>query len=334
MRDPPTVRASMLIAVGAHAIGIEAIEQAHARIAPHVHRTPTLRCRSIDRLAGRALFFKPECFQKGGAFKARGATNAIQKLTDEVASRGVVTHSSGNHAQAVAIAARARGIAAHIVMPSDAPRVKRRAVEGYGARIIECAPTLNAREQTAERVRRETGATLIAPYDHPDVMAGQGTVALELIEDVPELDAVVVPVGGGGLLSGVAIALSERAPKVAVYGAEPSGADDAARSKARGTRIVTHEPNTLADGLRTTLGELTWPPIRDLVRAIHVVDDMMIVAAMKLLFERAKWVVEPSGAIALAVALSKAFRRGPEHERVGVVLTGGNVDLDALPWAR
>jgi len=316
------------------AADLASIRAAHERIAPHVHRTPVLTCATLDRRAGRRLYFKCENLQKGGAFKARGATNAVMSLDDATAARGVVTHSSGNHAQAVAIAARTRGIDAHIVMPKDAPRVKRAAVEGYGARVIPCEPTLEARETTAARVVEETGGTLIPPFDHPDVIAGQGTTAIELLEDVPELDAVIVPVGGGGLISGMTLALRELAPKVRVLGAEPSGADDAARGKASGERVRSHTPNTIADGLKTTLGDLTWPVVRDLVEDIVVVDDLLTVPAMKLVFERMKLVVEPSAAVPLAAVLSRQFARYEGIERLGVVLSGGNVDLDALPWAR
>ncbi|MBX3273026.1 MAG: pyridoxal-phosphate dependent enzyme [Sandaracinaceae bacterium] len=316
------------------AADLDAIRDAHARIRPHVHRTPVLTCATLDRRAGRRLFFKCENLQRGGAFKARGAMNAVWRLDEATARRGVVTHSSGNHAQALAIAAASRGIAAHVVMPSDAPRVKRAAVEGYGARVIPCEPTLASRLETAGRVVEETGGTLIGPYDHPDVIAGQGTCAIELLEEVPDLDAVIAPVGGGGLLSGVALALRELAPRVRVLGAEPRGADDAARSKASGVRVTTQTPDTVADGLRTVLGELTWPVVRDVVEEILVVEDAMTIAAMRLLLERMKLVVEPSGAVPLAAALSRRFAELEGIARVGVVLSGGNADLDALPWAR
>lgn len=317
-----------------YAADLASIRAAHARIRPLVHRTPVLTCATLDRRAGRRLFFKCENLQKGGAFKARGATNAVMKLDDATAKAGVCTHSSGNHAQALAIAAANRGIDAHIVMPRDAPRVKRAAVEGYGARVIPCEPTLASRLETAARVVAETGATLIPPYDHPDVIAGQGTAALELLEDVPDLDAVIAPVGGGGLVSGTALALRELAPKVRVFAAEPRGADDAARSKASGARVTEQTPDTVADGLRTTLGELTWPVIRDLVEDVIVVEDVMTISAMKLVFERMKLVVEPSGAVPLAAALTRQLAAFRGLERVGVIFSGGNADLDALPWAR
>ena len=245
-----------------------------------------------------------------------------------------MTHSSGNHAQAVAIAAARRGIEAHIVMPSDAPRVKRAAVEGYGAHVIACEPTQASRLETAARVVEQTGGTLIPPYDHPDVIAGQGTTAIELLEDAPDLDAVIVPVGGGGLISGVTLALKELAPHVRVFGAEPRGADDAARGKASGKRVTQQTPKTIADGLKTTLGDLTWPVVRDLVEEILVVEDVMTVGVMKLVFERMKLVVEPSGVVPLAAAMTRRFGELEGITRVGIVFSGGNADLDALPWAR
>lgn len=317
-----------------YAADLAAIREAHERIRPHVHRTPVMTSRAIDRRTGRHVFFKCENFQRGGAFKARGAIHATLRLDDETASRGVVTHSSGNHAQAVAIAAALRGLPAHIVMPEDAPRVKRAAVEGYGARVIECEPTQASRHATAARVVEETGGTLIPPYDHPDVIAGQGTAVVELLEEVPDLDAVVVPVGGGGLIAGTALAVRELAPRVRVFGAEPAGADDAFRSKETGVLVTEQTPRTIADGLKTTLGELTWPVVRDLVEAILVVDDLLIVPAMRLVFERMKLVIEPSGAVPLAAILTQRFLSLEGIEKVGIIISGGNVDLDALPWIR
>jgi threonine dehydratase/serine racemase len=317
-----------------YATTLEAIVEARARIAPYVHVTPVLTSSTFDRRAGRQLFFKCENLQRGGAFKARGAANAVMRLDETAASRGVVTHSSGNHAQALAIAAKARGIPAHIVMPSDAPRVKRAAVESYGAVVHLCEPTLEAREATAARVVEETGGAFIPPYDHPDVIAGQGTLALELLEQIPDLDAVLLPVGGGGLLSGVTLALSELVPRVRIFAAEPSGAADAQRSKQSGVRVTHHAPDTIADGLKTTLGELTWPVVRDLVEEVLVVDDVATIAAMRLVLERMKIVIEPSSAVPVAAALSQRFRAIEGLERVAIVLSGGNVDLDTLPWMR
>jgi threonine dehydratase len=238
---------------------------------------------------------------------------------------GVVTHSSGNHGQALALAARIAGIVAHVVVPRGAPEVKLAAVEGYGARITRCDPTLTAREATARELCLETGAILIPPYDHPDVIAGQGTVALELLEQVPELDAIVAPVGGGGLLSGIAVTCRELRPRLLVIGAEPAGADDAARSKAAGERLLQLDPQTIADGLRTSLGELTWPIVRDLVDRIVTVEEEAIAAALRLVMERMKLVIEPSAAVAVAGAIGLV--RDLAAERVGVVLSGGNLEL-------
>jgi threonine dehydratase/serine racemase len=316
-----------------YAVNLGDIEGAARRIEPWIHCTPLLRCRSIDAQAGLEIFLKCENLQKVGAFKIRGATNAVLQLDEAQARRGVVTHSSGNHAQALALAARNRGIPAHIVMPTNAPSVKRLAAEGYGATIHECEPTLAARERRAQEVMESTGATMVPPYDHPWVIAGQGTMGLEILAQIDAVDAIVAPVGGGGMTSGIALALHERAPEIAVIAAEPSGADDAARSKAAGRWLPQEHPRTIADGLRTSLGRLTWPIVRDLVERVLTVDDRSILGAMRLLFERAKLVVEPSGAVALAAVLSDEFRelsieRG--IRRVAVVLSGGNVDLSAL----
>jgi threonine dehydratase/serine racemase len=316
-----------------YAVDLAAIRAAARRIAGRAHRTPVVTCATLDRLAGRSVFFKCENFQKVGAFKFRGACNAVAKLTAEQAARGVVTHSSGNHAQALALAAKLRGIPAHIVMPTSAAPVKRRAVEGYGARVIECAPTLAARETTAAAVLAETGGTLIPPYDHPDVIAGQGTAALELLEEVPDLDAVVAPVGGGGLVAGVCIAAKGVKPAVRVFAAEPAGANDAARSKAAGKLIPQTAPRTMADGLLTSLGELTWPVLRDQVERVLTVEEEEIKDALRLFWERAKLVIEPSAAVAVAAVLGSEFRSLNGLTKVGVILSGGNVDLDRLPWA-
>lgn len=315
-----------------YACTLDDVRAAADRIRGLAHRTPVLTCETLDRLAGRALFFKCENLQKVGAFKYRGATNAVRKLSDAGAARGVVTHSSGNHAQALALAARLRGAPAHIVMPRTAPAVKRAAVEGYGGHITLCEPTLEARERAAAEIVARTGATLIPPFDHPDVIAGQGTVALELLEDVPDLDALVVCVGGGGLISGCALAAHGLNPNVRVFGAEPAGADDAARSKAAGRRLPQTAPDTIADGLLTGTGELTWPVIRDRVERVFTVTDDEIRAAMRLVWERMKLIVEPSGAVAAAVALGPAFRELPGLKKVGVTFSGGNVNLDKLWW--
>ena len=309
-----------------YAADLASIRLAASRIAPYAHRTPVLTSETLDEMSGRKLFFKCENLQKIGAFKFRGALNAVMSLSDDEASNGVVTHSSGNHAQAVALAARMRGIPATIVMPSTSPAVKRRAVAGYGARIVICEPTLEAREVDAQRVIDETGATLIHAYNDPRVIAGQGTVGLEILEQVTGLDTVITPVGGGGLLSGVTLAVKALRPSIRVYGAEPAGADDAARSKAAGELLLATSPKTIADGLLTSLGSNTWPVIRDRVDAIVVVDDDQIRAAMRLIWERMKLVVEPSAAVGLAAVLTGSV----PGDRIAVVLTGGNLDLDAI----
>ncbi len=307
------------------------VRAAAARIRPHILRTPVHTSDTLDRLSGRRLFFKCEMFQKTGSFKYRGATNAVQKLDADTAARGVVTHSSGNHAQALALAARVRGIPAHIVMPRTAPAVKKEAVIGYGGRVVECEPTPAARQRMADEVAAETGAVLIPPFDHPDVIAGQGTGLLELLEDAPDLDAVVVPVGGGGMLSGYSVALAELQPLVRRFGAEPKNADDAARSLATGVRQPALPPASIADGLLTGLGDITWPIVRQHVERIFTVSEQQIRDAMRLVWERMKLVIEPSAGVGVAVVLSDEFR-ATAAERVGVVLCGGNVSLDKLYW--
>lgn len=315
-----------------YAADLQAVRAAAQRLAGRAHRTPVVTCATLDRLANRALYFKCENFQKAGAFKFRGACNAVMKLAEDVAARGVVTHSSGNHAQALALAAKLRGIPAHIVMPRNASPVKRRAVEGYGGRVIDCEPTLPARESTAAAVVAETGGTLIPPYDYPDVIAGQGTVALELLDQVAGLDALIAPVGGGGLVAGICVAAKGLDSSLRLFAAEPLGADDAARSKAAGMLIPQTAPKTIADGLLTSLGERTWPIIRDQVERIITVDEEETVMAMRLVWERAKLLIEPSAAVPVAAVLGKEFRNFAGVRRVGIVLSGGNVNLDNLPW--
>lgn len=307
---------------------IDDVRAAAARIAPYAHRTPIMTSHTLDAMSGRALFFKCELFQRVGAFKFRGACNAVMALPDAVARRGVVTHSSGNHAQAIALAAKLRGIPAHVIMPSNTARVKRVAVEGYGATVIECRPTLEDRERTAAEVVARIGGTLIPPYDHPLVIAGQGTIALELLEQVPELDAIVVPVGGGGMISGVAIAAKSLKPSVRVYGAEPSAVNDAAAGKRSGRLEPATNAATIADGLRTALGSLTFPVVQSLVDDIITVEEHAIASAMRLVWERMKILIEPSAAVGVAAVLGAA----PREQKIGVILCGGNVDLDALPW--
>jgi threonine dehydratase len=310
------------------AITIQDVRRAAERIKPYVHHTPVLTCAGLDVLVGARIFMKCENFQKVGAFKARGACNAVFSLSDEAARRGVVTHSSGNHAQAVAYAARLRQIPAYVVMPSNALAVKKAAVENYGGLVTTCEPTQQAREETAAKIKRETGAAFIHPYDNPYVIAGQGTAAMELIEEVPDLDMVIAPVGGGGLLSGTCIAVRSASP-AAVLGAEPEAADDAYRSLQAGKILPSIHPQTIADGLLTSLGELTFPIIRSLVSEIITASEAAIIQSMRLLWERAKIVVEPSGALPIAVLLEQ--RMDFSDLRVGVILSGGNVDLDHLP---
>ena len=306
------------------------VQAAAARIKPYAHRTPVLTCTSLDHLVGAQLFCKCENFQKVGAFKFRGACNAVFSLSDEEARPGVATHSSGNHAAAVALAARLRGIQAHIVMPDNAPAVKKAAVAGYGGTIVYCAPTLAARESTLERVVQETGATFIHPYNDARVIAGQGTAALELLTDVSDLDVIMAPVGGGGLLSGTAIVTAALSPSTQVIAAEPEAADDAYRSLQAGKILPALDPRTIADGLRTALGELTFAVIQQHVQQIVTVSEEAIIQAMRHVWERMKILIEPSAAVPIAVLLEKKIAL--TGKRVGVILSGGNTDLDRLPW--
>lgn len=308
------------------------IHAAARRIRPYAHRTPVLTCESLDRMIGARLFLKCENFQKVGAFKFRGACNAVFSLTEEDARRGVVTHSSGNHAQALALAARLRGIRAYIVMPSNAPAVKKAAVAGYGGEITFCEPTLEARETTAQRIISQTGATLVHPYNDARVIAGQGTAALELLEEVPSLEMVMAPVGGGGLLSGTAIAAKAINPNIRVFAAEPEMADDACRSLAAGRILPSVNPQTIADGLLTSLGELTFPIIRQHVERIVTVSEEYIILAMRTVWERAKIVIEPSAAVPVGALLER--KADFSGLRIGVILSGGNVDLERLPWMK
>jgi len=325
----PSQQQSQMPAVGPNFNDVRA---AHWRIAPHVHRTPVMTSASLDALAGARLFFKCENLQRSGSFKMRGASNAVFSLSEQEAARGVVTHSSGNHAAALALAARRRGIRAWIVMPSDAPQIKRRAVETYGGEITLCEPTLASREATAAEVMRRTGAVLVHPYDDDRIIAGQATAALELIEEVPDLDFVLAPVSGGGLLSGTDIAAKALRPASQVIGCEPTQADDAARSLATGKLQPAGSGATMADGLRATLSLRTLSILQRSVGSIALVTENEIVAAMRLLWERLKLVVEPSGAVAAAPALFRQIHA--EGKKVGIILSGGNVDLDTLPFGR
>ncbi|HSR65433.1 MAG TPA: pyridoxal-phosphate dependent enzyme [Xanthomonadaceae bacterium] len=302
---------------------------AAARIAPHAHATPVLRARTLDALAGCELHLKAEHLQRAGAFKFRGACNAVWALPDDIARHGVVTHSSGNHGAALALAARTRGIACHVVVPQGAVAAKLAAIEAYGATLHACAPTIAAREAAAARVQGDTGATLVHPYTDPQVIAGQGTAALELLNACDGLDALVVPVGGGGLASGCALALAALAPQCRLFLAEPAGAAETAASLARGARVTDFVPDTVCDGLRGTLGAPNFDLLQAHGAQALVVEDAATIAAMRLLWTRAKQLVEPSSAIALAAVLDQPGRFA--GQRVGVLLSGGNVDLDALP---
>ena len=306
------------------------IQDAAARIAPHARVTPVLRSEALDALAGAQLHFKCENLQRGGAFKFRGACNAVWALDAAAAARGVVTHSSGNHGNALALAAATRGIRAHVVVPEGAVRAKLQAIERAGAVLHRCAPTQAAREATTAQLVHDTGAVLVHPYADTQVMAGQGTLALELLTQAPHLDAIVTPVGGGGLASGVAIAAHALRPALALYAAEPAGADDAARSLLRGERVTDVVPDTVCDGLRALIGETNLAALREHHVDVITVSDEETIAAMRLLWQELKLVVEVSSATAFAAILKAKARLA--GRRIGVVLTGGNVDLDALPW--
>ena len=308
----------------------DALLKCHQLIAPYIHRTPVLSSRQIDQISGARVVFKCENFQRMGAYKMRGATHAILKLTPEHRAAGVVTHSSGNFAQALSLAAQTLGVEAHIVMPSNAPRVKKEGVRSYGGNIIECEPTVEARIQTAERVAAETGATFIHPSNDPDVILGQGTACMELLQDHPELDYVFVPVGGGGLIGGSALAALHMGGKTRIIGAEPFEVDDAYRSMISGKIETNISTNTIADGLKTSLGDNTLPLILNYVDKIIRVEEDEIVSAMKLIWERMKIVVEPSSAVALAALLKD--KEDYKDLSVGIIISGGNVDLSNLPF--
>ncbi len=309
---------------------LDDIRQAAERIMPYAHRTPVLTCASLNRLAGAEIFFKCENFQKVGAFKFRGACNTVFSLSEAEAQRGVATHSSGNHGAALALAARLRGITGHIVMPTNAAAVKKAAVAGYGGTIVLCEPTQKARETKLAQVIQETGATFVHPYNDCRVIAGQGTAVLELCQDVPELDVVLTPVGGGGLLSGTAIAVAALSPTTRVIAAEPAGADDAYRSLQSGSIVPSVNPQTIADGLLTSLGELTFAVIQRRVERIVTVSEEAIISAMRHVWERMKILIEPSAAVPVGALLEK--RTEITGRRIGIILSGGNVDLDRLPW--
>ncbi|MEI6059955.1 MAG: pyridoxal-phosphate dependent enzyme [Bacteroidota bacterium] len=308
----------------------EDISRAANRIRAYINRTPVLTCSTIDAMTGASIFFKCENFQKAGAFKSRGANNAVWSYDPYDIKQGVATHSSGNHAAALARAAQLKHIPAYIVMPEDSSKVKIAAVKGYGGRITFCTPTLEAREEKLNEVLNETNAFEIHPYNNYAIIAGQATAALELIEDQPGLDTIIAPVGGGGLLSGTALAVHYFSPVTKVTGAEPAGADDAYQSFYQKRLIPSINPDTIADGLRTSLGSLTFPVIRRLVNDIVTVNNQSTVEAMKLVWERMKIIIEPSSAVALAIVLKHKQRFA--GQKIGIIISGGNVDLMHLPW--
>lgn len=307
------------------------VQQAHDRIEEAIHRTPVLTNRQVNERSGAEVFFKCENFQRVGAFKFRGASNAIFSLSEEESKNGVATHSSGNHAQAVALAAKMRDIPAYIVMPENSPEVKKKAVRGYGAEITFCEPTQEARENTLKEVVEKTGATFIHPYNDPRIIAGQGTAALELLEEQPDLDIILVPVGGGGLASGTAIAAAGLKPEVKVIGCEPEIADDAYLSLKSGKLHPSKNTMTVADGLRTGLGELTFACLQQHLHDIVTISEEEIVEAMRYTWERMKIIIEASCAVPVAALFNKKIK-DLEGKKIGIIITGGNVDLDHLPW--
>lgn len=325
-----TLPAEPPAAAGETPMNLDDIRRAAARIAPYVRRTPVLRCTSIEDIAGAELYFKCENFQTVGAFKFRGAVNAVFSLEQDEIARGVATHSSGNHAAALTRAAGLRNGRTTVVMPENASAAKRAAVLHYGGAIVSCAPDQHSREQALARIVAEQGCMPIPPFDDYRVIAGQGTAALELLDQAKGLDAILAPVGGGGLLSGSAVAVSGVSPGTRVFGAEPAAVDDAYRSLRAGRILPVETTDTIADGLRTTVGKLTFPIIQAHVAGILCVEEHEIIAAMRLVWERMKILIEPSAAVPLAAVIreSRTFR----GQRVGVILSGGNVDLDALPW--
>lgn len=309
---------------------LDDMKTARKRIAPYIHQTPVLTSRYLNDLTGATLFFKCENFQKAGAFKVRGACNAVFGLPDDRLKKGVATHSSGNHALSLSYAAGRRGIACHVVMPHSAPQAKKDAVNGYGGLITECAPSTRSREAVFAKIEAETGADFVHPYNDPRVIAGQATCSAELIEQVADLDAVIAPIGGGGMISGTCLTLSNLAPGVKIYAAEPEQADDAARSFRAGRIIADDAPVTVADGLKVPLKDLTWHFVHNHVSDILTASESEIIDAMKLVWKRMKIIIEPSSAVPLACILKN--RELFAGKRIGLIITGGNVDLDALPW--
>ncbi len=324
--------ASHQIPMGKYAASIDDVRAAARRIEGVGHRTPILTSQTLDEMAGRKLFFKCENFQKIGAFKLRGGWNAVSILSDEEAENGVCTHSSGNHAQAVAFSAQKRGIPSYIVMPNNVPDVKLDAVKGYGANITLCEPTLDARKSTLDEIADKTGARVVHPFNDPNVIAGQGTAALEMIEDLGHLDAMIAPIGGGGLMSGTCITTRSLLPEATLFGAEPAGADDAYLSLKEGKIIPQTNPDTICDGLLTSLGEYTWEILKDHLEAIYTVTDDEVINAMRLVWERMKIIIEPSCATPVAAVLKPEFKALEGLEKIGIILTGGNIELSKLPF--
>lgn len=310
-------------------INFEEIEKAHQRIKPYIHETPVLTNESINKLTGCDLYFKCENFQKVGAFKMRGAANAILSLTEKEKDRGVATHSSGNHAQAVALAAKKMGVEAYIVMPETAPKVKREAVLEYGAKVILCAPTLASRKITLADVVSETGATIIHPYEDINVITGQATATVELFLQQPQLDVIFTPIGGGGLISGTALAASYISPDTKIVGCEPTGANDALMSFAEGKIIEKNNPNSIADGLLSTIGAINFEVVKEYVDEIFTVEDKLIINSMKLIWERMKIIVEPSAAVPLAALFKNKDKF--KGQKIGIIITGGNFDFSTMP---
>lgn len=310
----------------------EDLKNAHKRIKSYIHHTPVLSSKLVNEAIGCELYFKCENLQKIGAFKIRGAVNAMLQIPEAELQHGVCTHSSGNHAQAVSLAAKILGVPAYIVMPTSAPKVKKAAVLGYGAEVIDCEPTLQARETTAQAVIERTGANFLHPYNDHRVIAGQSTAAQELMADVPDLDTIMAPVGGGGLLSGTALAVHHFAPHIEVLAGEPHGADDAYRSVEAGYIIPSEKPQTIADGLLTSLGDKTFPIIQQYVKRILLAGEEAIASAMRLIWERMKIVVESSAAVPLAALVENYSREELAGKRIGIILSGGNVDLGKLPF--
>jgi threonine dehydratase len=304
--------------------------EARERIKPYIHRTPVLTSSYFNQLTGAELFFKCENFQKAGAFKVRGASNAVFGLSEAQAAKGVATHSSGNHALSLSYAAGRRGIKASVVMPKTAPEAKKAAVRGYGGEVFECEPSTTAREAMLEELVTRTGADFVHPYNDHRVIAGQATCSLELIEDVGGLDAVVAPIGGGGMISGTCLTITNKSPQTAIYAAEPKNADDAYRSFHAGEIIEDDAPNTIADGLKVSLRPRTWHFVSKYVKDVLLASEEEIIEAMYLVWQRMKIVVEPSSSVALATIIKNKEQFA--GKRVGVILTGGNVDLKKLPW--